>query len=41
MTSPNPTCWTMIRAVAGGDPAARERFARIYLPLVKAHLTAR
>jgi RNA polymerase sigma-70 factor (ECF subfamily) len=31
----------MIRDAAGGDPAARERFARIYLPVVKAYLAAR
>jgi RNA polymerase sigma-70 factor (ECF subfamily) len=35
------TCWTLIRGAAGGDPAARERFARVYLPVVKAYLTAR
>jgi RNA polymerase sigma-70 factor (ECF subfamily) len=41
MTSPDVTCWTMIRAAAGGDPTARERFARVYLPVVKAYLAAR
>jgi RNA polymerase sigma factor (sigma-70 family) len=41
MTSPDATCWTMIRAAAVGDPAARERFARVYLPVVKAYLAAR
>src|SRR5262245_56495382 len=41
MTSPDVTCWTLIRDAAGGDPAARERFARVYLPVVTAYLTAR
>ena len=41
MTSPDVTCWSMIRDAAGGDPAARERFARVYLPVVKAYLAAR
>jgi DNA-directed RNA polymerase specialized sigma24 family protein len=41
MTAPDATCWTMIRAAAGGDPAARERFGRVYLPVVKAYLAAR
>ncbi|HJZ91736.1 MAG TPA: sigma-70 family RNA polymerase sigma factor [Gemmataceae bacterium] len=39
--SPDATCWTLIRDAAGGDPAARERFARVYLPVVKAYITAR
>jgi RNA polymerase sigma factor (sigma-70 family) len=41
MTSPDVTCWSMIRDAAGGDPAARDRFARVYLPVVKAYLAAR
>jgi len=41
MTSPDATCWTLIRAAAGGDPAARERFARVYLAVVKAYLDVR
>src|SRR5262245_53587095 len=41
MLVPEATCWTMIRDAAGGDPAARERFARVYLPVVKAYLAAR
>jgi RNA polymerase sigma-70 factor (ECF subfamily) len=41
MTSPDATCWSMIRDAAGGDPSAREQFARVYLPVVKAYLTAR
>jgi RNA polymerase sigma-70 factor (ECF subfamily) len=42
MTPPDDlTCWTLIRDAAAGDPAARERFARVYLPVVKAYLAAR
>jgi RNA polymerase sigma-70 factor (ECF subfamily) len=41
MNVPEATCWTMIRDAAGGDPAARDRFARVYLPVVKAYLAAR
>ncbi|MBX9578727.1 MAG: hypothetical protein K2X87_00320, partial [Gemmataceae bacterium] len=39
--SPEPTCWTLIRDAAGGDQAARDRFARVYLPVVRAYLVAR
>jgi RNA polymerase sigma-70 factor (ECF subfamily) len=31
----------MIRDAAGGDPAARDRFGRVYLPVVRAYLAAR
>ncbi len=41
MTTPDVTCWSLICDAAGGDPAARERFARVYLPVVKAYLAAR
>jgi RNA polymerase sigma-70 factor (ECF subfamily) len=41
VTSPDPTCWTLIQAAAAGDAAARERFARVYLPAVRAYLAAR
>lgn len=41
MTAPDVTCWTMIRDAAEGDRLARERFARLYLPVVKAYLAAR
>jgi RNA polymerase sigma-70 factor (ECF subfamily) len=41
MTAPDATCWTLIRDAAGGDPTARERFARAYLPVVRAYLAAR
>jgi RNA polymerase sigma-70 factor (ECF subfamily) len=39
--TPDATCWTLIRGAAGGDPAARDRFARIYLPVVRAYFAAR
>src|SRR5262245_17297665 len=35
------TCWTLIRAAASGDRAARSTFARSYLPVVRAYLGAR
>ena len=41
MPPPDATCWTLIYDAAGGDPAARERFARVYLPVVRAYLGAR
>jgi RNA polymerase sigma-70 factor (ECF subfamily) len=41
MTAPDVTCWTLIRNAAGGDPAARDRFARAYLPVVRAYLATR
>jgi RNA polymerase sigma-70 factor (ECF subfamily) len=41
MPSPDATCWTLIRDAGRGDPAARDRFARAYLPVVKAYLAAR
>lgn len=41
MLEPELTCWTLIRSAASGDGAARESFARIYLPVVRAYLSAR
>jgi RNA polymerase sigma factor (sigma-70 family) len=35
------TCWTVIRAAAGGDAKARTEFARQYLAVVRAALSAR
>jgi RNA polymerase sigma factor (sigma-70 family) len=35
------TCWTLIRDAADGDAAARDRFGRVYLPVVRAYLAAR
>lgn len=41
MSSPDATCWTLIRDASAGDPAARERFARVYRPVVRSYLAAR
>jgi RNA polymerase sigma-70 factor (ECF subfamily) len=41
LTPPDPTCWSLIRDATAGDSAARERFARVYLPVVKAYLVVR
>jgi RNA polymerase sigma factor (sigma-70 family) len=41
LSAPEPTCWTMIRDAACGDQAARDRFGRVYLPVVRAYLAAR
>ena len=41
MPQSDTTCWTMIRSAAAGDPVARNRFARVYLPVVRAYLVAR
>src|SRR5687767_9822570 len=42
MTSPNDlTCWTLIRDAAAGDAVARDQFAAVYLPVVRAYLVAR
>jgi RNA polymerase sigma-70 factor (ECF subfamily) len=41
VTDPDATCWTLVRGAAGGDPAARDRFGRAYLPVVRAYLAAR
>lgn len=35
------TCWTLIRAVNRGDPAARDDFAQRYAPTVHVYLAAR
>jgi hypothetical protein len=35
------TCWTAIRAAAGGDAAARDLFALRYAPIIRAYLAAR
>ncbi len=35
------TCWTLLRGAAAGDRADREEFARRYLPVARAYLTAR
>lgn len=41
MTPANSTCWTLIHAAAGGDGAARERFARLYEPIARGYLVSR
>jgi RNA polymerase sigma-70 factor (ECF subfamily) len=41
MSSPELTCWTVIRDAAPGDPRARDDFARRYEPVVRAYLAAR
>jgi RNA polymerase sigma-70 factor (ECF subfamily) len=41
MPHTDPTCWTLIREAAAGDRTARERFARVYRPVVAAYLGAR
>lgn len=41
MSSELETSWTLIRAAAGGSPAAREQFARLYLAPIRAYLAAR
>jgi DNA-directed RNA polymerase specialized sigma24 family protein len=41
MSSPDLTCWSVIRGAARGDPCARDDFARRYEPIVRAYLAAR
>jgi RNA polymerase sigma-70 factor (ECF subfamily) len=41
MTTPESTCWTVIRAAAAGSAADREELARRYLGVVLAYLAAR
>jgi RNA polymerase sigma-70 factor (ECF subfamily) len=41
MTSPDSTCWTVLRAAAAGSSPARGAFALRYEPLVRAYLAAR
>src|SRR4051794_37515406 len=41
MSSPDLTCWTVIRGAARGDARDRDDFARRYEPVVRAYLTAR
>jgi RNA polymerase sigma-70 factor (ECF subfamily) len=41
MSTPESTCWTVIRAAAAGSPADRDELARRYLGIVRAYLTAR
>ena len=41
MSSARETCWTLIQSAARGRDAAREDFARRYLPVVRAYLSER
>jgi RNA polymerase sigma-70 factor (ECF subfamily) len=41
MSTPESTCWTVIRAAAAGSPADREELAHRYLGAVRAYLSAR
>jgi len=41
MTTPDSTCWTVIRGAVQGDPRNRDDFARRYEPVVRAYLGAR
>ena len=41
MSTPESTCWTVIRAAAAGSPADRDELARRYLAVVRAYLAAR
>jgi RNA polymerase sigma-70 factor (ECF subfamily) len=41
MSGPQSTCWTLIRAAAGGSAQPREEFARRYAPVLRAYLSAR
>jgi len=41
LTPPDAICWSLICDTTAGDSAARERFARVYLPVISAYLAAR
>jgi RNA polymerase sigma-70 factor (ECF subfamily) len=41
MSTPESTCWTVIRAAAAGSPADREELARRYLGVVRSYLASR
>jgi RNA polymerase sigma factor (sigma-70 family) len=41
MSTPESTCWTVIRAAAAGSPTDRDELARRYLSIVRAYLGAR
>ena len=38
MTAPDLTCWTLVQNAAAGDADARNHFARLYEPAVRAYL---
>lgn len=35
------TCWTLVEEASSGNPNARDLFARVYLPVVRAYLASR
>ena len=41
MSSPELTCWTVIRGATRGDPRDRDAFACRYEPVIRAYLAAR
>jgi RNA polymerase sigma factor (sigma-70 family) len=41
MPDPESTRWTLVRGAAEGEASAREEFARLYEPVVRAYLEAR
>jgi RNA polymerase sigma-70 factor (ECF subfamily) len=41
VSTPESTCWTVIRAAAAGSPGDRDELARRYLGVVRAYLAAR
>jgi DNA-directed RNA polymerase specialized sigma24 family protein len=41
VTPADATCWTLIRAAAAGDEAARDRFARLYEPIARTYFGIR
>jgi RNA polymerase sigma-70 factor (ECF subfamily) len=41
MSTPESTCWTVIRAAAAGSPGGRDELARRYVGVVRAYLGAR
>jgi DNA-directed RNA polymerase specialized sigma24 family protein len=41
MSTPESTCWTVIRAAAAGSSTDRDQLARRYLGIVRAYLSAR
>jgi RNA polymerase sigma-70 factor (ECF subfamily) len=41
VSTPESTCWTVIRAAAAGSPADRDELGRRYLGVVRAYLAAR
>jgi RNA polymerase sigma factor (sigma-70 family) len=41
MSPLDPTCWTVVRGAARGDPRDRDDFARRYEPVIRSYLAAR